>query len=544
VIAAARRWLGAPVARQVLKYAVTLGLLGMLAAKVDLKAVGERIGLIGIGACAVCVAVTLGLSVLVALRWQVILRRMRAPIGIAESWRLVMIGLFFNQILPSGLGGDAVRVWLLARGGSRLRTAFLSVAADRIFALSAVVLCMAAFLPLLLRGPAGAPVVVLSLGGAAGIAVVLGLDRVLGGVAAVVPRRVFQLAEKRAGRALDVLRDLAGVLRMVLRAWPDGLVVLGISVVNQLALGWIVYFIARRLHVEIGLVTVIALFSPALLLSMMPVSLGGWGVREAALVWLLGTAHVPQDAALAISLLFGLVTTAAGLPGGVLWLLERRGAALQETVSLVVEEELSAPRILSRSKNVISPWVSVMERTVDFGGGRVEVYHAIEQADYIAILAVTPDFRLPIVRQYRPALERYTWELPAGMVDAGEDPAQTCARELREETGLEALRVHPLGVHAADSARMGNRIHSFLVETKALAADAAPEAGIEVAYVTLERLRGMILSGDFDLQYHVAALGLAMLQPGMARLLGAAEAEERWAPAVEQIDGLRRAAPG
>jgi 8-oxo-dGTP pyrophosphatase MutT (NUDIX family) len=307
-------------------------------------------------------------------------------------------------------------------------------------------------------------------------------------------------------------------------------VVAGISVFTQLAFGGVVFFIARSLHVPIGLLTVIALFPPALLLSMVPVSLGGWGVREAALVWLLGTAHVPQDAALAISVLFGLVTMAAGLPGGVLWLFERRGAALNETVSLVVEDDLPEPRILGRSKTVISPWVSVTERTVDFGGGRVEVYHAIDQADYIAILAVTPDFRLPIVRQYRPALERYTWELPAGMVDAGESPAETCARELKEETGLAARRIYPLGVHAADSARMTNQIHSFLVETEAPQPDAVPEAGIEVEFVSLQRLRTMILSGEFDLQYHVAALGLTLLQPDLARLLGAAEtADLRWA---------------
>jgi uncharacterized protein (TIRG00374 family) len=534
MIAKFRRLLGEPVVRQVLKFAVTLGLLGLLAAKADLHAVADRIRTIGIGSCALCVLVTLGLSMLVALRWGAILRLMRAPTAFAQCWRLVMIGLFFNQILPSGMGGDAVRVWLLARGGSRLRTAFLSVAADRIFALSAIVFCMVAFLPLLLRGPAGEVAAVLSFGGAVSIAVLLMLDRFLAWVALLVPRRLYQLAEQRAGRVLDVLRELAAVLRLVLRSWPDGMVVFGISVVSQLVLGWIIYFIARRLHVEVGLVTVIALFSPAFLLSMMPISLGGWGVREAALVWLLGTVHVPQDAALAISLLFGLVTTAAGLPGGLLWLFERRGAALRETISLVAEEELSAPRVLSRSKKNISPWVSVMERTVDFGGGRVEVYHAIDQADYVAILAVTPDFQLPIVRQYRPALERYTWELPAGMVDAGENPLDTCVRELREETGLETLRIHPLGVHAADSARMGNRVHSFLVEANELGAGSVPEAGIDVAYVSLEQLRAMIISGEFDLQYHVAALGLALMRPGLAKLLG---------PAAQGSADVRCAAP-
>jgi glycosyltransferase 2 family protein len=343
VIVQIRRRLNVPGARQVLKFAITLGLLGLLAAKVDIRAVGARIGSIGFGACAVCVMVTLGLSVLVALRWQLILARLHTPTRLVVNWRLVMIGLFFNQILPSGLGGDAVRVWLLARGGGQLQTAILSVAADRIFALSAVVLCMASFLPLLLHGPAGVPVLALSLGGAAGIAVLLKLDQVLGWAAPLVPRRLRQAAEKRAGPVLVALRDLAGVLRLVLRTWPDGLAVLAISVVNQLALGWIVYFIARRLHVEIGLVTVMALFSPAFLLSMMPFSVGGWGVREAALVWLLGTAHVPQDAALATSLLFGLVTTAAGLPGGMLWLFERREGKLPEMVFPITEKVFPAP---------------------------------------------------------------------------------------------------------------------------------------------------------------------------------------------------------
>jgi hypothetical protein len=55
------------------------------------------------------------------------------------------------------------------------------------------------------------------------------------------------------------------------------------------------------------------------------------------------------------------------------------------------------------------------------------------QQDYIAIVAALPDGRLPIVRQYRPALESFTWELPAGLVESGEDAAACCRRELMEE---------------------------------------------------------------------------------------------------------------
>jgi ADP-ribose pyrophosphatase len=76
----------------------------------------------------------------------------------------------------------------------------------------------------------------------------------------------------------------------------------------------------------------------------------------------------------------------------------------------------SIPRIVSRKASILSPWVKLVERHVDFGDGEIEVYHAIDQDDYIAILAVTPDGLIPVVRQYRPALERFTLELPAGLV--------------------------------------------------------------------------------------------------------------------------------
>jgi 8-oxo-dGTP pyrophosphatase MutT (NUDIX family) len=107
------------------------------------------------------------------------------------------------------------------------------------------------------------------------------------------------------------------------------------------------------------------------------------------------------------------------------------------------------------------------------------------------------------------------------MVNSGEAPAETCARELLEETGLRARRIHALGRHAADSARLGNAIHSFLVETERAEALAATEPGIEVEFVNFERLRALILTGEFDLQFHVATVGLALMRPEFARLLNA-----------------------
>ena len=170
------------------------------------------------------------------------------------------------------------------------------------------------------------------------------------------------------------------------------------------------------------------------------------------------------------------------------------------------------PKIVSRRRTKVSPWMEIVEREVEFtAGGPRETYYAVDQQDYIAIVARTPEGKIPIVRQYRPAAEQFTWELPAGMVEKGEPPAQACARELLEETGYPARAVHALGEYAPCTARLSNRIHSFFVETGPRVEGHRGETGIEVKLVTPEELGALILSGTFTLQLHVGALMLAGL---------------------------------
>jgi 8-oxo-dGTP pyrophosphatase MutT (NUDIX family) len=171
------------------------------------------------------------------------------------------------------------------------------------------------------------------------------------------------------------------------------------------------------------------------------------------------------------------------------------------------------PRILSRRATRISPWMEIVARDVAFRPGEAaETYHAVAQTDYIAILARTPDGGFPLVRQYRPAVEGYTWELPAGMLEHGEDAQAACARELFEETGFPARRIHPLGTRVPCSARLSNRIQSFFVETGPRDPATQPEAGIEVRIVSANQLATMIADGTFALQLHLGTLLLAAMQ--------------------------------
>lgn len=170
------------------------------------------------------------------------------------------------------------------------------------------------------------------------------------------------------------------------------------------------------------------------------------------------------------------------------------------------------PKIRARRTTRVSPWMELIARDIEFArGAPPQTYHAVGQADYIAIVARIPDGRIPLVRQFRPAIEAYSWELPAGLVDPGEDPAKGCARELLEETGYPARAVHPLGTAAACTGRLSNKIHSFFVETSERVANFEPEPGLAVKLVTPIELLQLIKSGEFAQQMHLGALMLAEL---------------------------------
>lgn len=173
---------------------------------------------------------------------------------------------------------------------------------------------------------------------------------------------------------------------------------------------------------------------------------------------------------------------------------------------------MSRPRILSRQETALSPWVRLVSKMVTCDATRqVEVYHCLAQPDYVSILARTPSGLIPLVRQYRPAVECYTWEFPAGLVEPGERPSDACRRELKEETGLDIHSMLSLGTYYADTGRAENRLHAFMVETSEPDPAFVPEPTLHLEFVRQEALATTIRSGKLQYLHQIALLALAVM---------------------------------
>lgn len=219
-------------------------------------------------------------------------------------------------------------------------------------------------------------------------------------------------------------------------------------------------------------------------------------------LWLL------ENAASSVSNIAGKIAAAMG-----------KGPSVSKSMSDEVgdtENNLSSsgtwPRITGRTTTRISPWVTLMAREVEFSpDAESETYHSIATFDYVIVLALTRDGRIPLVRQYRPAVEDFTFEFPGGIIDTAEGAAGTATRELLEETGFPSKTVHLLGVTKNDAGRLGNRVYSYFIETETQMPNFRHEDGLTIHLVTPSELVDMIVSGSFDAQANLGTLLLAVI---------------------------------
>jgi glycosyltransferase 2 family protein len=300
-----------------LKILVSAALLYFSLRKVDLAELVARIDVSSLGWIGVAIAVTFLQIFVGVLRWREISAECGAPLPTRQAMRFNVIGTFFNQTLPSSIGGDAVRLWLVARSGHGWRAATYSIFVDRAVGLIALAVVIVASLPWsyrLITDPHGRSALLFvdfaALAGGLGF-LLLGrlkwpwLKHWWGThhihACSVIANRVLF---GRTGPKVAVLSLLVHVLAVVI-AW---------CVVQSIAA-----------PVMFG--QIFQLVPPVMLITMLPISIAGWGVREATMGLAFGYAGLMANEGVNISLLYGAVSFIVGLIGGLVWIFSAEKAA-------------------------------------------------------------------------------------------------------------------------------------------------------------------------------------------------------------------------
>lgn len=294
-----------------LKVCFSLGLLAFLLTQVGWQQTLETLGRARFPYLAAAFVLYLVGIVVRAYRWQILLSALRIDIPLTKLTALYFIGTFFNNILPTGIGGDVVRVYRLSKQSKRPIESVGTVLLDRatgLLVLFLIALMALVFSYQLIAPNVAAAILLLCLGSWAGLGLVLRRDWL-----------------ERWG-LLRIMAKIKRIREIYESVYACGLKAIGgalaISFVFNVLLITVNYLIALSLGVEIPL-WYFLLFVPIIsFLLVLPISLSGLGVREGGYVYLFAQAGVPAPLALAMSLLFYALNVATGLIGGVLYAFE------------------------------------------------------------------------------------------------------------------------------------------------------------------------------------------------------------------------------
>jgi uncharacterized membrane protein YbhN (UPF0104 family) len=283
----------------------------------NIETVGDRLRQVNPNWIAFGLLVLLTQAVVAAMRWELIVIQCGSGLTLARSFRFTMISAFFNQTLPSSVGGDAIRIWLVGKHAN-WRAAAYSVFLDRVVgvvSLAGLVLICLPWTLELVRDPVGRFALL-----------VTGFGSIAAGFVfiALAWRRLYILQRWSLTRHLAAVATVAVKILRTPRALVS---IISLSVLTHLFTVLAAWCAARSVGANVPLLYLLFLVLPVVLIAIVPISIAGWGVREGAMVAAFAYAGLPRSDGLITSLLFGALYLVVGIAGGIVWILSKDRAS-------------------------------------------------------------------------------------------------------------------------------------------------------------------------------------------------------------------------
>ncbi len=269
---------------------------------------------------AAAAALTFASFLLAAVRWQQVLISLDQPARLQRLVSHTLAGQFLSNVLPTTIGGDVLRIRRLARDNGDPHTSFASVILERLTGW--IVLPLFILVGLAANGgfrSLGWPTRLAGLTAIVTLAILAGIF-LLGANESLGKRLVHGTGWQRSLSAIHL-----GIVRI--RNHPTAPIsILTAAAIYQAVLMLAAFCAARALGIdEAGLTFMLAFFPAVLILQVLPIGIGGLGIRETTLVIFLGPLGVADERAIALGLTLHLLTLATSLVGAPLLALGGRG---------------------------------------------------------------------------------------------------------------------------------------------------------------------------------------------------------------------------
>jgi hypothetical protein len=242
--------------------------------------------------------------------------------------RYNVIGTFFNQTLPSSIGGDAVRLWLVARSGAGWRAATYSIFVDRAIGLIALAITIVASLPWSYR-------LIANEYGRSALALI-DFAALAGGIGFLV-LGMLPWPWLRKWWGTHHIHACAVIANRVIFSRRNEPMIALLSLLVHFFAVVIAWCVVQSIAAPVSFGQTFLLIPPVMLITMLPISIAGWGVREATMGLAFGYAGLMTNEGINISLLYGAVSFIVGAFGGLVWIFSAEKAA-KDTESIEAPE--------------------------------------------------------------------------------------------------------------------------------------------------------------------------------------------------------------
>lgn len=286
--------------------ALSAWLLARMLQRDGAGALGDRLGALDPRWLAIAIGLHAVAVLGGVLRWRILLRAAGLEVPLAWLARSFLVGRFVGAFTPSTSGLDGWRLWDVGRRTGAMGKSAAAIVVEKLVGLVGMALVCAALAPMGDRLGPGAIGVAVAL--AAGAVVALSMMRrpaLVARVASILPKR---MGAKLTGALSELKLELPSLSRATL---------LGVG--SHLALSAVFWATAGALGLEVDGWTLLAVGNAIMLAVLLPVSVGGVGVREGVAVVLLGTAGVASTDAVLVALLGYLTGQVPALLGGALF---------------------------------------------------------------------------------------------------------------------------------------------------------------------------------------------------------------------------------